>query len=268
MGKRLRSGVGELLVIVLGVLIALGVDSWRSGLQDRASEADYLASLLHDLRTDSLEYEAVSTVLRRAQFYTGQTLALTSPGPAATNNLQGAAASLFCASFLPIPVVSRETLEDLLATGTLQLLRNRNLRTAFLRYHARADSELQWVDEYRSNQQHYRELLAQLRVPELQARSGGVSGMTVLTEAEGIELVRGLAGMSGSVAALNRMLFAQQRMQLHLAVLSAGAFDLIPKVTQELQLLTERHPMAAVTESPSSHLIDSGICPEPTNSAL
>ena len=68
--------LAEGAVIVVSILLALGAEAWWSARQDRTAEATYVESLLHDLRTDSLEYESVSTVLRRAQWYTERTLRL------------------------------------------------------------------------------------------------------------------------------------------------------------------------------------------------
>jgi hypothetical protein len=44
--------VAEFLVIVVGVLVALGVDQWVQDRQDRALEAEYLERLLADVRYD------------------------------------------------------------------------------------------------------------------------------------------------------------------------------------------------------------------------
>ncbi len=45
----------EFVVIVVGVLVALGVDSWASERSDRVLERDYLERLLDDVRYDLRE---------------------------------------------------------------------------------------------------------------------------------------------------------------------------------------------------------------------
>ena len=49
----LRKALLEFAVIVLGVLVALGVDQWNGSRQDRARETDYLGRLAADLRLDT-----------------------------------------------------------------------------------------------------------------------------------------------------------------------------------------------------------------------
>ncbi len=54
--RRLSRALPELIIIVVGVLAALGVDHWNSGRADRALEISYLDALLTDLRADSAEF--------------------------------------------------------------------------------------------------------------------------------------------------------------------------------------------------------------------
>ena len=48
----LGRAAGEFAVIVLGVLVALGVDGWNQGRKDSALEGDYLQRLEEDVRAD------------------------------------------------------------------------------------------------------------------------------------------------------------------------------------------------------------------------
>ena len=45
----------EFVVIVTGVLVALGVDAWREAGREQEAEASYVARLIDDVRADSLE---------------------------------------------------------------------------------------------------------------------------------------------------------------------------------------------------------------------
>ena len=57
--------VGELAVVFLGVLIALGVDAWWEGVQDRSQLNEYLVAVAVDLR--SLEENLDGVIDRRDQ---------------------------------------------------------------------------------------------------------------------------------------------------------------------------------------------------------
>jgi hypothetical protein len=48
MGRQSRWFVAELIVIVVGVLVALGIDEWRENLDNAALEKQYLSQLIND----------------------------------------------------------------------------------------------------------------------------------------------------------------------------------------------------------------------------
>lgn len=50
----LPRALGEVLLIVIGVLIALFVDDWRRGIEDRQREVSLLSAVMLDLEADSL----------------------------------------------------------------------------------------------------------------------------------------------------------------------------------------------------------------------
>ena len=52
----------EFVIIVLGVLVALGVDNWNSNRQDEEVRRHLIGSLLADLREDTADYEEFVTV--------------------------------------------------------------------------------------------------------------------------------------------------------------------------------------------------------------
>jgi hypothetical protein len=62
---RARRLVGEFLVIVIGVLVALAVDDWRDYRNERALEAHLLERLREDLRADAGDLAIAESVLRR-----------------------------------------------------------------------------------------------------------------------------------------------------------------------------------------------------------
>ncbi len=59
-----RYVLGELAIVVTGILIAFGVNNWGQARQERAREQQYLLGLVSDLQRDSTE---LSTMLGRLQ---------------------------------------------------------------------------------------------------------------------------------------------------------------------------------------------------------
>ena len=55
LARTARRSLAELIVIVVGVLIALGVDDWRQTGEERRIERQAYVQLLEDLRLDSID---------------------------------------------------------------------------------------------------------------------------------------------------------------------------------------------------------------------
>ena len=50
------SAIGELFVIVVGVLIALAIDQWNADRLERLEEVDAISRILVDLQTDLVDF--------------------------------------------------------------------------------------------------------------------------------------------------------------------------------------------------------------------
>ena len=53
--KYLRYAVGEIILVVIGILIALQINNWNEQRKERLVEIKYLKNLKHDLQSDSAE---------------------------------------------------------------------------------------------------------------------------------------------------------------------------------------------------------------------
>ena len=53
-GKYLKYAIGEIILVMIGILLALQVSHWNNEIADRKLEKRYLSELILDLRTDSL----------------------------------------------------------------------------------------------------------------------------------------------------------------------------------------------------------------------
>ncbi len=124
--------VGEFVLVVLGVLAALMVDTWIEQRNDDNLRQKYLARLADDLESDlqSLEY--------RISFFTSvhsfglQTLErLQSDGPVNQDAILAAYYASEIFAFRPI----ENTYEDLQSTGNIRLLGDIELRLALASYY-------------------------------------------------------------------------------------------------------------------------------------
>ena len=126
--------IAEFFVIVIGVLVALGVDEFAQGREDRSSERAYLLGIAEDVRQDSVELSERAQAWSQWGDYAEQLLI------GVQNGALDDHVSLFElvreAGLIAIPVSAAATYEDLIASGGLGLIRNRDLRMTISSYYA------------------------------------------------------------------------------------------------------------------------------------
>ena len=143
--EKLRWLFAETLVIVLGVLIALGLDDYRTDQYERRLAIDYLQRIQNDLSRD-LDYidriwvqrlkikraslEAIAPVIR------GQTQIPDDVEGFLTHVARGGIAGTSAASWY-----TDTTFQDMRATGNLRLIRDPEIRAEISRYYEAVQSE-------------------------------------------------------------------------------------------------------------------------------
>jgi hypothetical protein len=164
---RWRGALGELLIIILGVLIALWAENWREALQDRGLERTYLERLSGDLRRDTAEIsEMMELTVGRAR-YAGIVLEALETGEPGVSPEEFIWA-VEHASFFGYPAYSRATFDDLMSTGNLRLLRSDRVKEAMSLYYSEIDGITQFRDLYVPFQQALGRIIPQ--VLELEQR--------------------------------------------------------------------------------------------------
>jgi len=124
--------IADFVVIVVGVLVALGVDSYVTWRNDRFLEAEYLERLLEDTRYDLSELAFVDDVSMAALAYLD-----TLSNPVAVRDLDPSrlAGAILIASASRQADLSRSTFDELVSSGRIGLMRSREVRTALAEYH-------------------------------------------------------------------------------------------------------------------------------------
>jgi hypothetical protein len=144
----------EFAIIVLGVLVALGVDDWRSGRADLDREAYFLGSLAEDLEADLVDFQAahanaqariaaaafvISELGARRPVASGRQSVSTStpfaPKPDAPmpQDLTAALQQLAAVANFDL---ARGTHEEILSTGSFGLIRSGLIRRHISQYYA------------------------------------------------------------------------------------------------------------------------------------
>ena len=63
-GKYLRYAVGEILLVVIGILIALQVNNWNEGRKERIQKNLFIHSITSDLKLDTLMLNQTLKILK------------------------------------------------------------------------------------------------------------------------------------------------------------------------------------------------------------
>jgi hypothetical protein len=126
--------LGEFVVIVVGVLVALWVDELREARVNAALEVEYLESLVIDLDADLAQFAQTEAWMRRSEAAAATVLALYEGSPP-TENVADLVAAVETAGWQSWPSITRNTIDDLRSTGNLRLIRDPALRRAIAAYY-------------------------------------------------------------------------------------------------------------------------------------
>jgi hypothetical protein len=141
--RRWARPLSEFVVIVVGVLVALGVDEWRANRAGRRLERDYVQRLQADLTRSreqlDLTLQRLAGAARNAQFITPY-VAGAAPLPGDTITvvaaLYRASRSLAWSAGTWLP---RTTFLDLQTSGRIGLIRDPSVRAAIIDYYVQVD---------------------------------------------------------------------------------------------------------------------------------
>jgi hypothetical protein len=129
----LRHHLAELVVVFVGVALAFAVENLREGMNERAVEGQYLSGFRRDLTADLAmlreQQEARRTQVDNAlvvlEFYDGRPV-----------DPQPFFAAYFSALFALRTAPSPNTLDEVLSSGSLRLIRDSDIRDALLDLYA------------------------------------------------------------------------------------------------------------------------------------
>jgi hypothetical protein len=135
----------ELLLLVLGILIALAVDDWVQSRRDARMERDYLQLLARDLeRDDEILTEFIGFEEQQTNDGVEAYRALRATvEPADREAVAGKLSRLTGRRTLRLV---RATYTDLVSTGNLRLIRNPGLRDRIVKYYEESDRRIAIVD--------------------------------------------------------------------------------------------------------------------------
>lgn len=126
--------LGEFVVVVVGVLMALWVDQLREAGDNAELEVQYVESFIIDVDADLAQFDEAERWMRRQESAAATVLALYEGSPPAEDPADLVAA-VETAGWQYSPSITRNTIEDLRSTGNFRLIRDPALRRAIAAYY-------------------------------------------------------------------------------------------------------------------------------------
>jgi hypothetical protein len=148
MGRFFRYAVGEILLVVIGILIALQINNWNEDRLDRKLEREYMASMANDLRLDidSIETTTAGNEILLAGLDRLLDL-VANEEEGADYERQLFLHSLVYTYWYLTAEFSELTMTQLKSSGSLLLIRDEEVRNAMLMYEQAMDESEYQFDE-------------------------------------------------------------------------------------------------------------------------
>lgn len=132
-------GFAELVIIVAGVLIALGVDEWRENVELEKQRIHILSALLVDLEEDRLDYEAFNNT-SRSRWQAAQYLLSRSPADEskAAGWSESPGEAIFRLAYSARIQTTRSGFTEMISAGGRMAIHDNELRSQILKYYSLA----------------------------------------------------------------------------------------------------------------------------------
>lgn len=138
-GKYFKYALGEIILVVIGILIALSINNWNENRKNKLIEAEYYCKLLADFELDR---QNISQLYGESEFKIESSkkllLELNSKSQNKSYLLNSYLKGLRTNAFVP----SKVAMTDLISSGRLNLLTNDSIKNNLIRYYGELDKIL------------------------------------------------------------------------------------------------------------------------------
>ena len=142
--KYSRYAIGEIVLVVIGILIALQINNWNEQRKERIEEKIFLKRFEVELNTN-LENILTAISLNKNRIHRAEFLLRTIDNPQlAVDSSSYFMKSIEHAGYTNIPLISDNAFEELKSSGNLSLISNEVLRAALQKYYSWTSSEGQY----------------------------------------------------------------------------------------------------------------------------
>jgi len=146
-GKYLTYAVGEIILVVIGILIALSINNWNENKKNKIAEADYYCRILEDFEiTEKLVNESLEGITSRI----GISKKIIADLNKTPNNKSEILNDFLNALRQNVFVPSNIAFEDLTSSGNLKLITDIQLKNELIEYNTFLENILDLLQENRN----------------------------------------------------------------------------------------------------------------------
>jgi hypothetical protein len=250
-----KYAVGEIILVVVGILIALQINSWNEDRKLRNLERVYIESFVDDIRADiesienhreitKINMQSAKNVIKviRSDKPISE-IDLIAPSPYDKNDTIIFLNSISRAGFIWYPEVTDYTFSDLKSSGGTSLIRDKELKKSVFRYYALLGNYADWRLQKDEAQRIYQNIQSGLLDPSLRILSNySEEGKKEFLKQNSIDLDQiadKLRAHPDLEAALNGMIYSQDRLLLESDFREFRAEKLLEMLEEHLETESE-----------------------------
>jgi len=138
--KYFKYAIGEIVLVVIGILIALQINNWNQNRLNQNLESQYYKRLLEDVREEETILQATINYSNQVMSHAENAIAVFENSPDANPNAVDNLIDIYQASQLQDANSASSTYKELIASGQINLIQNDSLKTALIRFY-----EIDWT---------------------------------------------------------------------------------------------------------------------------
>ena len=133
--KYLIYAVGEIVLVVIGILIALSINNWNEQRKENKLEQDYYCKLLEDVQQDLVQVNnQITNTVNRIDACNNVLQMLQGPDPKLDSLMEENLNALSLITYTIRP--NNAAFEDLKSSGNLNILKDNNIKTSVIDYYS------------------------------------------------------------------------------------------------------------------------------------
>ncbi|MFP4845289.1 DUF6090 family protein [Winogradskyella sp. PE311] len=144
--KYLLYAVGEIILVIIGILIALGINDQNDQRKNNASEAKYYCKILDDFEADKILREELKLEVDKKVRLSKELMLELASGEKDKRFLVNKFLKA-CRNNTYVP--RKTTYQDLVSTGNMKLLRDESIRNSLIEFYSQLDNKLISLEENR-----------------------------------------------------------------------------------------------------------------------